>query len=56
MNWTVLIVVGVALAALVALLIMKNRKDEKEFEQQANNDFHKSKEEEGDTDTDKPLK
>nr|WP_294906241.1 FeoB-associated Cys-rich membrane protein [uncultured Lacibacter sp.] len=48
MNWPVLIVVGMLLLGLIVFLIRRNVKDEKKFEQQANEDYHKSKNEEGD--------
>ena len=56
MNWAVIIIVGVLLIALVVFLVKRNMKDEKEFENQLDNDYHKTKDEEGDTDTDVPLK
>ncbi|WP_205755988.1 hypothetical protein [Lacibacter luteus] len=56
MNWPVLIIVGIAVIALLVFLIRKNQKDEQEFEQQLNNDFHKTKDEEGDVETDKSLR
>jgi protein-S-isoprenylcysteine O-methyltransferase Ste14 len=45
-NWPVLIIVGVVLAALVIFLIVRNRKDEKMLEQELNEDYTKSKEDE----------
>lgn len=56
MNWPVLIVTGIALVALVIFLIRRNMKDEEEFEQQLKNDYHKTKDEEGDVDADNVLK
>ena len=50
MNLPVLIPVGLALIALVVFLFLRNRKDEKSFEQQLNEDYHKSKDEENDID------
>ncbi len=55
MNWTVIIIVGIALIALIVFLVRRNAKDEKEFEQQQNNDYHKTKDEEGDTDIEEKL-
>ena len=56
MNWPVLIITGLVLAALVVFLIRRNMKDEEEFEEQLKNDYHKSKDEEGDVDADNVLK
>ena len=50
MNWTVLIIVGVIGIVIIVFTIMRNQKDEKEFEQEINNDYHKTKDEEGDED------
>ena len=44
MNWSALILVGIAIIVLIALLIWRNLKDEKDFETQLKNDYHKSKE------------
>ncbi len=52
MNWLILIPVGIVLVALVIFLAIRNQKDEKKFENQLNNDYRKSKEEEGDTEVD----
>jgi FtsZ-interacting cell division protein ZipA len=56
MNWTVIIIVGIALVALVVFLVRRNAKDEKEFEQQQNSDYHKTKNEEGDVDAEEKMK
>jgi len=56
MNWIVLITVGIILVALVLFTVFRNQKDEKELEQQLNNDFHKSKDQEGDEDPEEPAK
>lgn len=52
MNWPVIIGVGILLIALVVFLVRRNMKDEEEFEQQLKEDYHKSKDEEGDIDVD----
>jgi uncharacterized membrane protein YqiK len=52
MNWPVIIIVAIILIALIIFLVKRNVKDEKEFEGQLKNDYPKSKEEEGDTDSD----
>jgi len=56
MNWPFIIFFGLAVLALIVFLIVRNIKDEKVFEDQLNNDYHKSKEEEGDAEIDKVLK
>lgn len=56
MNWLILIPIGIAVIALLVFLIYRNQKDEKEFEHQLNEDFHKSKDEEGDIDTEEKIK
>lgn len=56
MNWTVIIIVGIALVVLIVFLVQRNVKDEKEFEQQQNNDYHKVKDVEGDIETEEKLK
>lgn len=56
MNIPLLIVIGIAAVALVVFLIMRNQKDEKEFERQLNNDYRKTKDEEGDIDTEEKTK
>jgi len=56
MNWPVIIIVGLFLILLLVFLIRRNQKDEQEFEQQLNNDYHKTKDEEGDVETDNSLR
>jgi flagellar biosynthesis/type III secretory pathway M-ring protein FliF/YscJ len=51
MNWVLIIFFGIAVVALIIFLVVRNVKDEKQFEDQLNNDYHKPKDEEGDTDT-----
>ena len=51
-NWPVLIIVGVVLAALVIFLIVRNRKDEKVLEHELNEDYPKPKEDEHTDDPD----
>ena len=52
MNWIALILFGIAALALIVFLVVRNQKDEKVFEDQVNNDYHKTKDEEGDAETD----
>ncbi len=56
MNWPLVIGVGILLIILVAFLIRRNMKDEKDFEHQVNEDFHKAKNEEGDISIDEEPK
>jgi hypothetical protein len=56
MNWTVLILFGIAAVALIVFLVVRNQKDEKVFEEQIKNDYHKTKDEEDDAEIDKVTK
>ena len=56
MNWPIIIGVGLLLLALVVFLIRRNMNDEVEFEHQVNEDYHKSKDEEGDAEIDEVTK
>jgi len=56
MNIPVLILVGIVLVGLVIFLVLRNQKDKKQLEEKLNNDFHKSKEEEGDIEIDEVMK
>ena len=56
MNWTVIIIVGIALVGLIVFLVRRNVKDEKEFEKQQNNDYRKTKDADGDIDADEKIK
>ena len=56
MNWPVLIIVGIVLLVLIVFLVRRNIKDEKKFETQQNNDYRKTKDEEGDTEIDEVMK
>jgi len=56
MNLPFLIIFGIAVIVLIIFLVKRNSKDEKVFEDQMNNDYHKSKEEKGDTEIDEVTK
>lgn len=56
MNWPLLIIFGIAAIALIVFLVIRNQKDEKEFESQLKNDYHKTKDEEGDVEIDEKMK
>lgn len=51
MNWLLLVPVALALIALIIFIIKRNKKDEKEFEQQMNEDYPKPKADGNDVDT-----
>lgn len=55
MNWTVIILVGIAVIVLIIFLAVRNQKDEKRFEKEMQSDIHK-KDPEQETDTDEQLK
>lgn len=56
MNWPVIIIVGIVAIVIIALLVWRNVKDEKQFEDQLKQDYPKSKDEEGDAEIDPPTK
>ncbi len=56
MNLAVLIPFGIGVIALLIFLVVRNQKDKNKLEDQLNNDFHKSKDEEGDVETDEAKK
>ncbi|HZF65659.1 MAG TPA: hypothetical protein VEZ55_14290 [Chitinophagaceae bacterium] len=51
LNWSILVIVGVLLLALVIFTIVRNQKDEKDLENKLNNDYRKPQEH---TDADDP--
>ena len=52
MNWLILIIFGILAIALIVFLVVRNQKDEKNFERDLNNDFPKRKSDEADIDID----
>lgn len=52
MNLFLIIIVGSAALALVVFLIIRNRKDETDFENNLNDDYKHPRNEEGDTNID----
>ena len=56
MNWPVLILFGIAAIALIVFLVRRNIKDEKQLEEKIKQDYHKTKDEEGDAEVDSVLK
>ncbi|MEO7317154.1 MAG: hypothetical protein ABIW47_18330 [Ginsengibacter sp.] len=53
MNWLILIIFGILAVALIVFLVIRNQKDEKDFEKELNNDYPKSRSEHGDIEIDK---
>ena len=49
MNWTVLIFAGIAAIALIVFLVIRNLKDKNDLEKKLNEDYRKSKDEEGES-------
>jgi len=56
MNWPVIIIFGAAAIALMVFLVIRNQKDESDFEHQLKNDYRKTKDEEGDIEIDPRIK
>ena len=52
MNWLILIIFGILAIALIVFLIVRNQKDEKDFERDLDNDFPKRKSDDEDIDID----
>jgi hypothetical protein len=52
MNLLLIIVIGSAVVALVVFLIIRNQKDETDFEHNLNNNYKHPRNEEGDTNID----
>ncbi len=52
MNWTIIIIVGILAVSLLVFLIIRNQKDEAEFEKKQNNDYPKPKDEKDDSEID----
>ena len=52
MNWLILIVFGILAIALIAFLVIRNQKDEKDYENELNNDYPKPKSDDEDIDID----
>ncbi|HSN60297.1 MAG TPA: hypothetical protein VLR49_05160 [Ferruginibacter sp.] len=56
MNWTILILFGIAIIALIVSLVYRNIKDERDLESTLNNDYRKHKDEEGDIEIEDSMK
>jgi flagellar biosynthesis/type III secretory pathway M-ring protein FliF/YscJ len=56
MNWSILILVGLVALALVIFLVIRNVKDEKNFEEKIKHDYKKPREDEGDIEVEEKMK
>ena len=56
MNVAVLILFAIVVIALIIFLVVRNQKDKIKLEDKLNNDYRKSKDEEGDIETDEMMK
>ncbi len=56
MNWPVIIIVGIICIALIVFTIVRNMKDEEEFEEHAHNDYPKPKHDQADADPEETPK
>ena len=56
MNWPVLILFGISAIELIFFLLRRNIKYEKQLEEKIKQDYHKTKDEEGDAEVDNVLK
>lgn len=56
MNWVFMVFFLIAITAIIVFLVKRNVKDQKQFEKQVNNDYHKTKAEEADIDTEEIVK
>ena len=52
MNWTILIIVGVLVIALVVFTIIRNQKDKKDLKEKLNNDYPKKPDQRGELEED----
>jgi hypothetical protein len=55
MNWPVIIIFGIAALALIIFLIIRNQKDETDFEKQLNQNYRRPRNEEGDAESEEPT-
>ena len=56
MNWPLIIIFGIAAIVLIVFLVVRNQKDEREFENKLINDYRKTKDEEGEIEIDEAMK
>lgn len=55
MNWPIIIIFSVAALALIIFLIVRNQKDETDFEKQLNRNYRRPRDEEGDIDIEEKV-
>ena len=53
MNWLVIIIFGILAISLIVFLVIRNQKDEKDFEKELDNDYPKPGSESEDIEIDK---
>lgn len=56
MNWTVIIIAGIICLGIIIFTIVRNMKDEEEFEEHAHQDYPKPKHDHADTDPEETPK
>ena len=56
MDRIILIPFGILVVALIIFMVVRNKKDKNKLVDKLNNDFHKSKDEEGDIEIDEVIK
>lgn len=56
MNWLIISIVGILVLSVFIFLIIRNKKDEAEFEEELNKDYSSPRDEIGDTDIDELTK
>lgn len=56
MDWLIIVIIAIVVTTLVTWLIMRNKEDRKNVEHQLNQDYHKTKDTEGDVDAEAPMK
>jgi large-conductance mechanosensitive channel len=56
MNWPLIIILGIVIIAFILFIVIRNLKDESDFENVIKNDYHKAKNEEGDIEIDEKMK
>ena len=56
MNWTILVIFGIAVIALIIFLVVRNKKDKEEFEEVLNENYPKPTEEKKDEEIEERLK
>mgnify|MGYP001793866295 CR=1 FL=1 len=55
MNWLMIIIVGILAILLTVFLVIRNQKDEMEFEKELDNDYPKPRNDDGDIEIDELM-